>query len=424
MDFSDLMEFLEKLTRSKCSRLYYCVPRNTLSTGLRIIEYDLDIYRFLEHGVANDRRIGLYVDYYDEDLTHLVGKDKLTALIMGVDSDTSDAGSEDSDPSYHLSEDEDDISDSISLAQDDDNWERFSLGIVAGESIPVEHSPANIPQRQVARKSRWGKPRNVAGECVEQVDSDENMSANEEDEDSDGVERRMMYESCQKCRGKGHNSRSCKKQPRGRSKRIVAATSMRASTSGHTAVVSNIDIPRGIQKGFYENKECIDYTLWEIIENGNAPIITKTFNGKETVIPPISVEEKAQRKAKLKARSTLLMALPNEHKLKFNSYKDAKTLMQAIENRFRANQVFHSLVMKIYNIHHDDLELRWNITMLTMRARRFLKNTRRKLDMANKERIRFDKSKVKCFNCHKKGHFAREYRAPMNQDSRTGSLSE
>ncbi|GJV41801.1 ribonuclease H-like domain-containing protein [Tanacetum coccineum] len=64
------------------------------------------------------------------------------------------------------------------------------------------------------------------------------------------------------------------------------------------------------------------------------------------------------------------------------------------------------------------MDLRWNIAMLTMRARRFLKNTGRKLDMANKERIRFDKSKVECFNCHKRGHFARECRAPRNQDSR------
>ncbi|GJU88524.1 ribonuclease H-like domain-containing protein [Tanacetum coccineum] len=56
--------------------------------------------------------------------------------------------------------------------------------------------------------------------------------------------------------------------------------------------------------------------------------------------------------------------------------------------------------------------------MLTMRARRFLKNTGRKLDMANKERIGFDKSKVECFNCHKMGHFVRECRAPKNQDSR------
>ncbi|GKC68460.1 ribonuclease H-like domain-containing protein, partial [Tanacetum coccineum] len=63
-------------------------------------------------------------------------------------------------------------------------------------------------------------------------------------------------------------------------------------------------------------------------------LVTKTVDGKETVIPPTSVEEKAQRKAELKARSTLLMALPNELQLKFNSYKDSKTLMQAIKNRF------------------------------------------------------------------------------------------
>ncbi|GJZ24557.1 hypothetical protein Tco_0562016, partial [Tanacetum coccineum] len=50
--------------------------------------------------------------------------------------------------------------------------------------------------------------------------------------------------------------------------------------------------------------QCIDYTLWEIIENGNAPIVTKTVDDKETVIPPTSVEEKAQRRAGLKARST------------------------------------------------------------------------------------------------------------------------
>ncbi|GJR82832.1 ribonuclease H-like domain-containing protein [Tanacetum coccineum] len=64
------------------------------------------------------------------------------------------------------------------------------------------------------------------------------------------------------------------------------------------------------------------------------------------------------------------------------------------------------------------MDLRWNIAMLTMRARRFLKNSRRKLDMANKERIRFDKSKVECFNCHKRGYFVKECRAPKNQDNR------
>ncbi|GKE31689.1 ribonuclease H-like domain-containing protein, partial [Tanacetum coccineum] len=64
------------------------------------------------------------------------------------------------------------------------------------------------------------------------------------------------------------------------------------------------------------------------------------------------------------------------------------------------------------------MDLRWNIAMLTMKERRFLKNTGRKLDMANKERIRFDKSRVECFNCQKMSHFTRECRAPRNKDNR------
>ncbi|GJR26680.1 hypothetical protein Tco_1102912 [Tanacetum coccineum] len=43
------------------------------------------------------------------------------------------------------------------------------------------------------------------------------------------------------------------------------------------------------------------------------------------------IKEKLARKNELKARGTLLMALPNEHQLKFNTCKCAKTLMEAIE---------------------------------------------------------------------------------------------
>ncbi|GJZ37235.1 ribonuclease H-like domain-containing protein [Tanacetum coccineum] len=289
-------------------------------------------------------------------------------------------------------------------------------------------------------------------------------------------------------------------------------------------------------------------------ENGNAPIVTKTGNGKETAIPPTTVEEKAQRRAELKARSTLfggniatkktqknllkqqyenfvasstevieqtyerlqklisqlemhgevirqeeinqklLRSLLREwtmHTIMWRNKPDIETLsLDDLFNNLKAyelevketsNSTTNSYYLAflsssstnnatravntaqgvntantqgaadslttvknlsdavIYSffaiqpsipqldnkylqqINPDDLEemdLRWNIAMLTMRVRRFLKNTGRKLDMANKERIGFDKSKVECFNCHKRGHFARECRAPRNQDNR------
>ncbi|GJU61485.1 hypothetical protein Tco_1243320 [Tanacetum coccineum] len=50
---------------------------------------------------------------------------------------------------------------------------------------------------------------------------------------------------------------------------------------------------------------------------------------------PTTAEEKQDRRNEMKARGTLLMALPNKDQLKFHSYKDAKLLMEAIEKRYQ-----------------------------------------------------------------------------------------
>ncbi|GJS38115.1 hypothetical protein Tco_0536497 [Tanacetum coccineum] len=81
----------------------------------------------------------------------------------------------------------------------------------------------------------------------------------------------------------------------------------------------------------------VDYSLWEDIENGNSPLITKLVEGVETIIAPATAEDKAQRRLELKARSTLLIGIPNEHQLKFNSIKDAKSLLRPVEKRFGGN---------------------------------------------------------------------------------------
>nr|GEU94607.1 hypothetical protein [Tanacetum cinerariifolium] len=274
-----------------------------------------------------------------------------------------------------------------------------------------------------------------------------------------------------------------------------------------------------------------------------------TLAPKVYLIAPTTVEQRLAKKNELKARGTLLMALLDKHQLKFNSHKDAKTLMEAIEKRFGGNtetkkvqktllkqqyknftgfssesldqihdmlqklisqleihgvslsqedtdleeqsldDLFNSLIIYedkvkssssagtttqniafvsslntestiepvsvaasvftvsaklhvsslpnvdslsnavIYSffaskssspqLDNDDLkkidadgleemDLKWQMAMLTMRARRFLQRTRRNLRANGPTFLGFDMSKVECYNCHRKGHFARE----------------
>nr|GEV74330.1 ribonuclease H-like domain-containing protein [Tanacetum cinerariifolium] len=80
-----------------------------------------------------------------------------------------------------------------------------------------------------------------------------------------------------------------------------------------------------------------DYSLWKVILNGDSPVPTRLVEGVAQPVAPTTVEKKSARKNELKARGTLLMALPDKHQLKFNLHKDAKSLMEAIEKRFGGN---------------------------------------------------------------------------------------
>ncbi|GJR72143.1 putative ribonuclease H-like domain-containing protein [Tanacetum coccineum] len=80
-----------------------------------------------------------------------------------------------------------------------------------------------------------------------------------------------------------------------------------------------------------------NYSFWEVILNGNK-VLKRTVREVEQEYEPTSAEEKHDRRNEMKARGTLLMALPNKDQLKFHSYKDAKLLMEAIEKRYGGNK--------------------------------------------------------------------------------------
>ncbi|GKA40031.1 hypothetical protein Tco_0732624 [Tanacetum coccineum] len=86
-----------------------------------------------------------------------------------------------------------------------------------------------------------------------------------------------------------------------------------------------------------------DYALWEVIENGNSWVsVPQTSQENGTSVTkmsvPVTAEEKTNKKNDVKARSLLLMTLPNEHQLTFSQYTDAKTMFAAIETRFGGNE--------------------------------------------------------------------------------------
>ncbi|GKB11452.1 hypothetical protein Tco_0845375 [Tanacetum coccineum] len=230
-----------------------------------------------------------------------------------------------------------------------------------------------------------------------------------------------------------------------------------------------------------------DYDSWEVIVNGDAPAIASASAGTKGPIPPKTAEQKLATKNELKAKSTLLLAIPDEHLLKFHGIKDAKTLLEAIKARFGGKKeskrmqktilkqqyenfaasgsvianlmfaeksthsdwnnicfnnvktksdldtLFYTAAMEVSTtssqvqafsstyaddvmfsffanqsnspqlenedleqINTDDLEemdLKWQVAMLTIRVKRFLKKTGRNLNFNGKETFGFDKTK-------------------------------
>nr|GEV47209.1 reverse transcriptase domain-containing protein [Tanacetum cinerariifolium] len=192
-----------------------------------------------------------------------------------------------------------------------------------------------------------------------------------------------------------------------------------------------------------------DYSFWEVILNGDSPIPTRVIEGVVQPVAPTTAEQQLARKNELKARGTLLMALPNKHQLKFNIHKDAKNLMEAIEKRSGGNKetkkVQKTLLKKQYKNFtssssesldqiHDRLQKLINstneiisaVTNVSTTSANIPVSTLPNVDTLSNDRIErnlgengptsigFDMSKLECYNCHRKGHFARECRSPKD----------
>ncbi|GJX81758.1 hypothetical protein Tco_0331239 [Tanacetum coccineum] len=81
-------------------------------------------------------------------------------------------------------------------------------------------------------------------------------------------------------------------------------------------------------------------------------------------------------------------------------------------------QLDHEDMEQIDEYDLEEMDLKWQVAMISMRIKKFYKKTGRKLQFDAKEAVGFDKTKVECYNCYKTGHFARECRIKGTQDNR------
>ncbi|GJT78692.1 putative ribonuclease H-like domain-containing protein [Tanacetum coccineum] len=72
----------------------------------------------------------------------------------------------------------------------------------------------------------------------------------------------------------------------------------------------------------------------------------------------------------------------------------------------------------------EEIDIRWQVAMITARIRKFMRKTGRPIDLKPKNGITFDKSKIECFNCQKLGHFARECKFAKYQANRANGSKE
>nr|GEY20257.1 hypothetical protein [Tanacetum cinerariifolium] len=204
---------------------------------------------------------------------------------------------------------------------------------------------------------------------------------------------------------------------------------------------------------------------------------SESFAKKKGRIVAITTEDMQKRRNDVKARTTLLLALPDEHQLRFSklqaivshlefmdveieqddlnqkfltslapewliakgevytaSVPTASTQVSTVSTDVAAVSLSHDTICAyiatqsngsqikykdITQIDEDDIEemdIKWNMALLSMRADRFWKKTGKKITIQGSDVAGFDKSKLECFNYHKMGPFSRECRAPRSQD--------
>ncbi|KAI3692780.1 hypothetical protein L6452_32603 [Arctium lappa] len=213
-----------------------------------------------------------------------------------------------------------------------------------------------------------------------------------------------------------------------------------------------------------------NYSMWDIIENDPSDAGRIGEDGKRA--PPKTDAERKTRQTEMKALSTLPLAIPNEQNQQLEEkelddlYNDLRVFEVEVEGKKKPSGYIHNTALlsasidstanpesvstanganqekgtesvfeaflsshgnstlindDLEQLHLDDLEemdIKWQMAMLSMRVKKFIKRTgRNNFSQRREDGAGFDKSKVECYKCDLKGHFARECRSGVSQNN-------
>ncbi|GJR80846.1 ribonuclease H-like domain-containing protein [Tanacetum coccineum] len=97
------------------------------------------------------------------------------------------------------------------------------------------------------------------------------------------------------------------------------------------------------------------------------------------------------------------------------------TIYAYLATQSNGSQVVHEDLEQIHEDDLDEMDLKWQLALLSMKERKFYQRTGKKIIINGSDTAGYDKKKVECFNCQKLGHFAKECRNPRSQENRNRS---
>ncbi|GJX04410.1 putative ribonuclease H-like domain-containing protein [Tanacetum coccineum] len=152
-----------------------------------------------------------------------------------------------------------------------------------------------------------------------------------------------------------------------------------------------------------------DYSLWQVILNGDGPIqVITDENSIETEVPPKTAQVLLARQRERKSKSILLLAIPDEYQLRFHAIKDAKTLWVAIKSRFGGNVESKNMQKNVLKQQFEN----FSVSDTKGQDKAYDRNK------AGIDDLDIDDlyNNIKVFEADiKRGHFIRECKAPRNQ---------